>query len=341
MVYVPYWRFKGLEFTLGDKRPGFRVIDHSHRAVKINDFPVSLGFRSQTQSLKFIQKEVAGSFLTPDITQKEIIGQISGSSEKKIHIGEILSLIFMPFYRDKDRLIDGLSGKILEKSLILASDQKRPNVHHIVTPSLCPNCGWALKGRTTSLVLHCTHCERVWLIHRKKLNSIKFRVADIHEKTDILIPFWRFSIMFKNLELSTFAQLIKIANLSKVIRKSDETQRLYFYIPAFKINPKLFLRISKQTTLAQMAFLKMTALPKIDFLPADLSLEEGFQAVFPLLMELCANKKETWAVLKTEQLKLTSFDLTYLGFQKAGSEYVQDTLCASLPVNSIRFGQKL
>ncbi len=344
VLYIPYWRFKGLEFSLGEKRPEFRVIDHSYRAVRDAQFPVSLGFRSQTQTLKFYHKTLPGIFQGPDISQKEMLKQISNedTAGKKVHIGEILSLIYMPFFQDKSTLIDGLSGKILaEQPAGWEPDQKSIKVHRTFTPGLCPNCGWDLKGKTTSFVLHCPNCEQFRLIYHNNLNTIKVMVEDIEKHADIMMPFWRFQVKFKTLALSTRAQLIQFANLAKAIQKEDEKQLVYFYIPAFKINPKLFLRIGRQATMAQINVSERESLPKADFHQADISLEEGFQAVFPMLMEICANKKETWAVLKQERLKLTSFSLSYLSFKKSGNEFIQNTLGTTLPVNSLRFGEKL
>ncbi len=71
--------------------------------------------------------------------------------------------------------------------------------------------------------------------------------------------------------------MIKIANIPKVVKEEHEKQPLYFYVPAFKINPKLFLRIGKQITLAQIEpAQQIRKIPKIRFHPADLPLEEGF-----------------------------------------------------------------
>ncbi|MFH2092662.1 MAG: hypothetical protein ABIJ31_09890 [Pseudomonadota bacterium] len=342
VTYIPYWRFKGLEFTLGGPQSNFRIIDHSYLAVDKNGVPPSLGLRSQTQKLKFIKKKITGSFLPPGITRKDILRQIAGKADQKAHIGEILSLIFMPFYQDTDSVYDGLSGEKIDlhPSELLA-DKQSPAIHLDFTPALCPNCGWDLKGETDSLVLSCNNCMRFWLVHKKKLNNITPLFYGLGPKTDMLLPFWRFQIESKVLDCSTHAHLITMANLSKVIRKTDETHPLYFYIPAFKINPKLFLRIGRQTTLAQIEPAKTSRLPATDLYPVNLSLEEGFQAVVPLLLDLCTHKEETWNLLKNEKPEAKSFCLIYLSFRAAGNELIQDNLGVALPANSLRFGRNL
>ncbi|WP_300457956.1 hypothetical protein [Desulfobacula sp.] len=342
VVYVPYWRFKGLEFSLGEKSPGFRVMDRSHLAVDKIRLPLSIGLRSQTQTLKFIRENLVGKFLPPTISRKEMLQQIAGTGEKKIYIGEIFSLIFMPFFQDADILYDGLSGKKLAiTASTLMADTPAPVYRLEYTPSLCPNCGWDLRGDADSLVLQCNHCNTFWVIHHKKLIKVKGMFFDSCPGADLCLPFWRMQIGFKTLECGTYAHLIKLANIPESIQEEHKHQAVYFYVPAFKINPKLFLRIARQTTLAQIEPTRTDKMPTTQFYPATLPLEEGLQAVVPLLMDLCANKKEIWILLAKEKVTLNAFTLVYLPFQTSGSEYVQDTLCFSLPKNSLKFGRRL
>ena len=342
IAYVPYWRFKGLEFTLGSKTPGFRVIDISYLAVNKTSIPRSLGLRSQTQRLRFLHKGITGSFLPPAISRREILQQIAGTGDKKIHIGEILSLIFMPFYQNGDIMYDGLTGNTVSmRSSDLAANKKSPAYNLKFTPSICPNCGWDLKGETDSIVLHCNNCASFWLISNKKLNKLKAMFFDTKSDIQMQMPFWRLQIEFSKLECSTHAHLIKIANIPKIIQQEDNQQILYFYIPAFKLNPKLFLRIGKQTTLARIEPTRTENIPKGSFHPVDLPLEEGVQAVYPILINLCTNKKDVWNILARENIKLKSYCLVYVGFHEAGSEYIQDTLGFSIQKNSLKFGRQL
>jgi len=352
IAYVPYWRFKGLEFTLGKKTPDFKVIDHSYLALKEPLLPPTLGLRSQTQKLKFLYKGITGSFSPPTISRKEILQQIGGSGDKKIHIGEILSLIFMPFYQNGDIMYDGLTGNPVSMrssgpASNLAANKKSPTYNLQFTPSICPNCGWDLKGETDSLVLHCNNCTSFWLISNKKLNRLKAMFFDAQSDISVHMPFWKLQIEFSRLECSTHAHLMKIANIPKIIKKPEITNKtdkqptLYFYIPAFKLNPKLFLRIGRQTTLAGIEPSKTKNIPQGSFHPVDLPLGEGVQAVCPILMNLCSNKKDVWNILAKETLKLKSSCLVYVGFHSAGSEYIQDTLGFSIQKNSLKFGRQL
>lgn len=338
-IYVPYWRFKGLEFRLEAKKPGFRVIDQSTLALKNTPFPASLGLRSQTQKLQFVQKDVTGTFMPPVLSHNEILKQISGIQVKKIHIGEILSLIYMPFYRKEKTVIDGISGTIIPAATNPEPETTKnaPAIQLRFTPGHCPNCGWDLAGETDSLVLNCHNCHTNWLSHSGTLKKLKSHT----DKADagLKLPFWSLEIMLKNLQCTRYSHLIEMANLPMAVQESHKQQPLIFNIPAFKINPRLFLRVGKQTTLARIETSPMKSMPKEQFHPADLPLEEGFQAILPLIMELAAKKKETWEKLKKDKLELRSFSLTYLSFRKSGSEYIQDAMGISIPVNALRFGR--
>jgi hypothetical protein len=340
-LYVPYWRFRGMEFCLDEASPGFRVMDYSCLAIHTKGLPPSLGLRPQARPLKFIHKDTKGIFLLPEISGKTALKQMAGGEEDKIHIGETLSLIFMPLFRKSGVLCDGLTGTPLSVSLSdLPADKKAPGHQLSFTPCLCPDCGWDLKGRTDSLVIHCSNCVKFWLIRNKTLNRVDTHFSGSGPNTKILMPFWRLKVEFNLISCSTYAHLITIANIPKAVREEHEQQPLYFYIPAFKINPKLFLRIAKQMTLAQISPVMAEKIPGIDFLPADLPPDEGAQAVFPVLAAMAAHKKETIDSLKKEKLKIRSFSLIYIAFQESGSEFVQEEMGVSLPKNALQKGFK-
>ncbi|MCP4023236.1 MAG: hypothetical protein GY729_15440 [Desulfobacteraceae bacterium] len=342
VVYAPFWRFKGLEFSLGLKSPGYRIIDHSLLAVDTKGLPVSLGLRSQTQTLKFIKNGIPGSFLAPSISRNQMLKMISGSNGLKVHIGEILSLIFFPFYQDKEVLYDGLSGQILNVHPDDLVPDKKPMANPLeFTPSLCPNCGWDLLGETDSMVLYCLNCTSFWLIRNKKINKLEAKYFDSQAAADIFLPFWQMQVEFKTLKLYSYAQFMQIANLPKVPQASHESQIFYFFIPAFKITPKLFLRVGRQITAAQINTNEILKMPKTKFHPADLPLEEGFQAVFPFTKEIYANKLEITDILPLEKIKLKSYNIAYVPFRSLGNEYIQDELNISVQKNSLRFGRDL
>ncbi len=352
VIYIPYWRFKGLEFTLRGDQVSYRVIDSSWIAFDKSGkhgFPPSLGLRSQTQKLKFIQSETKGLFFPLSISKKQILKRINqetssanGIKQAHIHVGEIMSLIYLPFYRAQQELYDGLTGKKIDDMLEqLPLKGKLPAYNYNFLPGMCPNCGWELEGETDSLVLLCKGCFRAFLIRNKDLKQIEVQCTSLKSDTDLLIPFWKLSINFSKINCSKYSDIMRLANIPKAILKEHETKDFYFFIPAFKVNPKLFLRLGKQTSLLQPDSSLLNKLPGNKFYPADLPLQEGFEAVIPILMHLCKKKRDIWNMLIKEKIKLEKYSLVYLSFKEAGSEYVQEEFRFSIPKNSLKFGRKL
>ena len=257
-------------------------------------------------------------------------------------MGEIISLIYLPFYKTSQELFDGLTGKKVDAlPEQFSSPGKLPQYNFDFMPGLCPNCGWELAGETNSLVLLCKGCFRAFQIRNKSLKQIKVQFASLQSDTDMLIPFWKLSINFSKIQCSKYSDIIQLANLPKAILEEHKTKDFYFFIPAFKVNPKLFLRLGKQASIIQPDSISLDKLPDNEFYPADLSLQEGLEASIPVLMHLCKRKKDLMSLLVTERIKLEKYSLVYLAFKEAGLEYVQEDFGFSIPKNSLKFGRKL
>ena len=71
-----------------------------------------------------------------------------------------------------------------------------------------------------------------------------------------------------------------------------------------------------------------------------LSLDEGVQAVLPVLRTLAVPKKEILETLKTEKLTLTAFSLAYLSFQASGNDYVQGEAGIGFQKNALHAAHK-
>jgi len=330
-----------MEFSFKGSEPVCRVMDHSCPAVDKAGLPVSLGLRTQTRPLKFIRKGLEGVFMSPDITRQAALDRISGGDGDKTYIGEILSLIFMPFYRDGSRMVDGLSGQILDMAMPDFSAGKTFPAHPpAFTPCLCPDCGWDLDGRTDSLVLSCKNCTSFRLIREKTLTRISAVFSRPGPDTAVLLPFWRLRVGFSHAKWSTHADLMRLANVPRVVTRAQEEQPLSFHIPAFKMAPQLFLRLAKQMTLAGITPGRVEKIPAMEFYPANLPPEEGVQAVSPVLASMAVRKKEIQAALKTEKAALMSFSLVYLPFRASGNDYVQEETGLGLPKNALQAGHK-
>ena len=78
IVYIPYWRFKGLMFSGSPEGINHRFIDFSSLAIESTHFSSSVGLRSQALKLKFIPPDEPGYFLEPSIPIEKALEYAEG-----------------------------------------------------------------------------------------------------------------------------------------------------------------------------------------------------------------------------------------------------------------------
>ncbi len=78
-----------------------------------------------------------------------------------------------------------------------------------------------------------------------------------------------------------------------MIRSEWEGQEVYFWIPAFRVHPSLFLRLSKQMTLFQPAEKTEAVLPNALLHPVTFSEESAAASLKIHLAHLLTKKKDT------------------------------------------------
>jgi hypothetical protein len=77
IIYAPYWRFKGISFNYIKQGLKHRIMDTSLLATGHDLLPTSLGFRTQTQKLKFLSPELKGKFLKQKIPFNQIFQKLN------------------------------------------------------------------------------------------------------------------------------------------------------------------------------------------------------------------------------------------------------------------------
>ena len=64
-------------------------------------------------------------------------------------------------------------------------------------------------------------------------------------KDAMYLPFWRIETHADAIELQTFADFLSWTNQPVVIRPEHRQRQLAFIVPAFKVNPSVFLRSNR------------------------------------------------------------------------------------------------
>ena len=356
LFYVPYWRAKGMLFSCRGQQLTEHLLDTSIRAVEIQGFPQSLGFRPQSLSLRFVTPGVSGRFLaveTPLKTSVEVLHRRRlaagpGKMDFSSFIGEECSLIYAPVKRvDENQFQDALDKKNLPGISAAILDDRRQQVplaesELSFVPALCPACGWDLIGERDSLVLLCANCHTAWKASLAGLQPVLASVFPPEDKQETLqIPFWRLQVEIDGLEIHSYADLIRQANLPKAIEPDWEEERVSFWAPAFKIQPRLFLRLAKNMTIIQPLEEPECHIDASTFYPVTMTANEAGESLAVLLATMILPRQRIFPLLP--QLRVTVHDarLMFWPFKLQGPDIIEPHSGMALNRNALRWGRSI
>ena len=347
IYYVPYWRLKGSHFWTENLQVKSRFIDISQKAVSLHMLPQSLGVRPQAVNLKFAPPETPGIFLAPQITIRDAFGlpdDQDGQDTFSDFIGEVVSLIYTPVYLEGKTLFDAVTAQRMndlpDPTLLSALPGTNPGASAkiLFLPTLCPQCGWNLEGEKDALSLGCNNCRSLWLYRGTHLEQLPFTTMPSPETPDLLLPFWKMKITAEGFAVASVADLIRLANLPKVATPTLESTPLYFWSPAFKINPSLYMRWTRIMTVAQptvQADDKMGTESLQIFHPVTLPLVEAVEGVRMNLGQLLSDKQRLLYALGRAKITLVDAELVYHPFRRQNNELIHTTLGLTVDQNAL------
>jgi len=357
IFYMPYWRIKGMAFSCdGDYEVRQSLLDATHRASDHPFFPESLGLRPQTLKLRFATAETGADFVKPSMAFDAAFSEIQEglplytradqptSPFYRTFIGEKASLVYAPFYIRKDVVFDAILDEPL-RSTRLAGDfsLSRETVDRAVKvlPALCPDCGADLEGGRESIGFFCTNCNSCWYLTGDKLERIPFFIMPGANGDSAHLPFWCIKARFQGIVLESFADLVKLANLPRVIKKEWESRPLFFWVPAFKVNAGLLLRISRTVTINQPRnTAEAGASPALPY-PITFPVHEAAESIKVIIATLMTMKKKLWPILKDVSIFPVESRLAYIPFKRQGHYLIHSPLQLSVSVNSLKYGEHL
>jgi hypothetical protein len=353
LIYFPYWRFKGMWFACDSNGVQHKFVDVSHQAVASPLFPASLGLRSQALKLKFVTPETAGRFLQPTQSfaqaAQNFENQLGKTSARPAlyhaHIGETISLIYAPFYIE-NRIYDAVLNRPTTAALTedfdidqLPAESPNWRIHFIST--LCPSCGWDLEGKRDSLLLLCKNCVSAWYPVGKKLKKIRFGKYLASDSAAIYLPFWRIRPEISGINLDNYVDLIKMANIPKVIQPGWEDIGFRFWVPAFKVRPRIFLQLSKNMTLSQLHHELNEELPDHRHHPITLPITEAIESLKVNIASFIKPKNMLIEIFNEIGITIKSFVLVYVPFLEKHHEFIQPDLQFAINKNILALSENL
>lgn len=215
VLYVPYWRFRGMHFVCRTEGVSQTVVDKTSPAITLAGFPQSLGIRPQTLKVHFAHDGENTRFLSPaiafDKTSAEIkklvtyevirvastrIVNLGGGNYEEIpdvqfevkedrvyhqsFVADAMSLIYAPYYIRDNRIFDAITDQVLPgaaSETIASLETVSGNWPVTFQPTICPICGSDTIGEKDSCVMLCTNCNRAWEIHGSKPSQVRFAMV--------------------------------------------------------------------------------------------------------------------------------------------------------------------
>lgn len=331
-----------------------KFIDFSYQAVESAYFPTSVGLRSQALKLQFVSPESEGRFLQPVLPVRKAVriyekrffnALMLNSAFHKVFIGETVSLIYSPFYVS-NKLYDGILDKPISPILpnnfeTSLSTEKQPGQHIRFIPALCPDCGWNLNGRAESIVLNCMNCNSMWRSTENGLKKLQFGYIPEKENNNVYLPFWRINAEITGINLQTYTDLVKVANLPRAVQKDWNDIAFNFWALAFKVRPQNFIRIAQQITLKQPQDVLFSKIPHADHYPVTLPIEEAAQSLKVSLASFVKPKGIILPKLQNIKIRPKKILLVYIAFQETHHEFIHREFHVSINKNMLALAGNL
>lgn len=376
VLFIPYWRFRGMHFLCRTNRIEHGLLDKTFSAIDHQSIQPSLGLRPQTLKLRFVQPSDKRIFLQPQLSfeesyvmtqQKISFEQVAVRKDLTVFesfditmtetiikedvlfyesfIAETLSLLYTPVYIRDDVIYDAILNEPVS-SLCSGSFDLRDagkNSEIMFLPVICPNCGWGMIAERDSCILICTRCNTLWETTAEGFRTANFAVI-IGAKDNcnlMYLPFWRMKINVRGIDLKSYADLVRYANLPKSIQQEWEEAGLYFWAPAFKVPPATFLMLSRQITLLQPNREIGDNLPGARIYPVNLSRQEAIESVKTTLANISARKKILFPQLNNISAECVESLLVYYPFTETNNELIQEELRLGIQKNALKLGQTI
>ena len=354
IIYAPYMRFKGEVYRCKGATIRHSIVDTTHLGVAYEQLPISLGFRPQAMKMKFVTPQVQGTFLKCTLSPSDVLTTVDkhpsifspGKLFHQAYIGEAFSLIYLPLFVQGNRVYDAVINRPIAtlpdgEDIFSTAGDGNHSWRITFMATLCPQCGWNLDGERDSVVLTCSNCDTAWEASEETFIHVECGIAPGKGENITYLPFWKITVQDEAMGINTYADLIRITKRPIVIQTAWNNREPAFWIPAFKIRPKVFLRLAKQMTILQKDLIMEKELPKKNLYPVTLPRSEAVQSLKVTLASAVMTKRKTFPLLPQVNFTITKTHLAYLPFRTMGHDMIQEHLNISINKNTLKYGRYL
>lgn len=356
IFYTPYLRFKGTIFYVCPGEVRHKIVDTTRIGIDDTTLPVSLGLRPQAMNLKPVVTTMPGGFLQQSVPTKAAFGHasmvaelFSGKGDRTVYhrafIGETLSRIYQPCYCHEGVVYDAVLNQALGPDTEVRLHTDKSSVAQAswepqFISTICPECGSLLAGASDSLVLHCRNCESLWQEEAKKFQPVAWRVVESSDPGTEYLPFWKIGFSVDGEELNNFGDYLRFTNQPMVAERFD-ARPLIFWVPAFKLNPRIFLQVAGKLTVSQWRIPPGRKKWVTCGHPVTLNQQEAVQAIKSILAATTLNKDNRLPLLPKMTIVNTQCELAFLPFSQQSLNFVQEHTSIAVLAAALKFGRKL
>jgi len=191
------------------------------------------------------------------------------------------------------------------------------------------------------LIVFCDNCHSAWNPSNKNITGVKYSAWEEKRNHVIYLPFWHLKVNVTGLQLETYADLIKLANLPKAPMEKWKLTPFYFCAPAFKIYPALFLRWCKQVTVTPAPENLIADFPAKNIYPVTLPAMEALETAPITLTGLLADKRPLMSKTPPVTFTLEDSSLVLHPFEVRAHELVHTKIGFSINMNALNLSAYL
>jgi hypothetical protein len=309
--------------------------------------------------LRFLSPDIQGQFLEPSfglslaLTVSEdhmkSLGDpaFSEPTAQRVCIGETSSLLYFPVGRRGRDFFDGVTSRplgFLDGAQIESLLESKANPFSPIRfiSALCPNCGGDLEGEKDSVVLLCRNCHSGWETSEKGLQAIEVASSRDDGEGIVYLPFWMIRVNFEKIQLSPRSISPEIDrgpffSIEDIQKAGPEL----FWVPAFKVNPDLFLKLIKRMTLQNFQAEIAQMIPPKPIFAATLHLEEAVESLKAAFAFMSNDRHPTFFFASLPRIRTVKSTFVLLPFQIRGNEFVQTRMNMAIQRKAIQYGRNI
>jgi len=168
----------------------------------------------------------------------------------------------------------------------------------------------------------CPGCGRAWEPSGGKLAQVVFGIKEADYEPEAFLPFWRLSLRLPEFEIRRYSDFVRLIRLPLVPKKEWERMVMTFWIPGFKIRPKIFQRVAKRMTLSQHLLEYGGGRVYSGMYPVTLPAPEAWQAV-KIVLASCMERRRTCCLAWEVQIEAIRTTLVYVPLSVTVTELIQ------------------